>query len=664
MAAPPLPDNLLQSKGAQYVVSKGWNYRVAGDQLEIEKCPLCDKDNYHFRMAYDPSRDGLWMCFKCGESSNLRNLKERLGDAIAGVESRSEWAGQPDKKTDALPDPVACHANLLGDAEAMDYLLNVRGFTQEVIERQQLGLQHEVFFRKAGKVKALVIPYLMNGNIVYAKYRTLPPAEKDFISPHGWEAPLYNEEILKEGLKEVVFVEGEADCIACLSKGIECVVGVPGANIKKAAWIEKLDAIAPESIYILYDSDRVGQKAAQEIASRIGIDRCKRLVLPEFTVSVPGGERPGKDINEWFTHGGGTLERFDELKKIAKLFDVTGVTPTATALDELEQELEGKEDLAPSRITKWPEVNKLVGFEPGDVIDIVAPEKIGKTTFGLNLVDHMVQSYKEPGLIVCLEMTQKRLVKKWVSLVTGFEDTLTAPGSDESKAKLADLKEKVKEARKIQQEREADLYFAYPMAYDVESVFKLIRDCIRRYGVKWIMFDNLQLFCDNTLGRNMGYRTIHLSQLSKQFAKIAKDYQVYLVRILQPKRIAKGETVGTGDVDGSSQVAKDCDCMITLWRAVVGEMKKSEYAEMAEGFTEGTESFDPKTKVTVGLSRYSSGGFTYLQCEGAKSRFSSYPEIQKRSMAPVRVSFNGVFQEHENTGTGAIPIKVEGEVKI
>ena len=48
------------------------------------------------------------------------------------------------------------------------------------------------------------------------------------------------------------------------------------------------------------------------------------------------------------------------------------------------------------------------------------------------------------------------------------------------------------------------------------------------------------------------------------------------------KRIEKGMTISTNDVDGSSQVAKDCDCMITMWRAAVGEMKKSEYEEEAE----------------------------------------------------------------------------------
>jgi len=649
----PIPDNLLQSQGLAYIVSKGWAWSDNNDgQVKVEYCPLCNHGNFHLYVCVTGNKDGLWYCHHCGKTGNLVTLKEALGDSIQGVQSRNEWAGKGKDQVDPLPDVASCHAALVGNPDAMDYLLNVRGFSQDIIEKQKLGLKEKVWFKSCGEVTALVIPYLVNGNIVFAKYRSLPPAEKDFSCPKGWDAPLYNGEILNEQCTEIVFVEGEPDCISCLSNGIKNVVGVPGANIHKAMWIEALDRIAPK-IYILYDNDKVGIKASQELASRIGIDKCFKIVLPPFEIPLEtGGTRPGKDINEWFRHGGGTLEKFEELKKSATLFDVTGVTSTADALSKLEDELESREDLAPRYVTKWKEINRLVGFEDGDVIDICAPEKVGKTTFGLDLVDDMVSTYDEPGLIVCLEMAPARLVRKWVSKVTGFSDDITEPGSPEAKAKLEELKEAVKQARAIQQERKADLYFAYPQAItSPDDVYKLVLDCILRYGVKWVMIDNLQLLCDMTL-RNQNHRTIHLSQISKQTAKIAKDKLIKLIRILQPKRIDKGEIIGTNDVDGSSQVAKDCDCMITMWRAVVGELKKSQYAEEAEGFSEGHQSFEEKTRFTVGLTRYSAGGFTYLRCEGDKSRFTSYPEIEKRP----KTNYNAVLMKEPEPNT-VLPIE-------
>jgi len=649
-----IPENLRHSKAVKFVVEQGWKWEPAsGDQIKVEVCPYCKKGNYKcFFATGDPNdpqntRDGLHFCHhgSCGRTGNIRTLSEHLGLRIAGVDSRKEWAGNAKgDRPDELPDVDVCHRALLGDPLALDYLLHNRGFTQEVINKQKLGLKEKVYFRGVGEVKALVIPYLsVEGNVTFAKYRTMPPNDKAFASPTGWEAGLYNAPALNPDCKEIIMVEGEADCLSLLSKGVTNVVGVPGANVHKAAWIETLDRLEPK-VYILYDSDGPGTKGAQALASRIGIDKCWKIELPKDI----------KDINEFFCKGG-TVEAFEGLKAAARLFDVSGVTSSKDALTQLEDELNGRSDLAPSYVFQWPELNKLIGLEDGDILDIVAPEKVGKTTMGMNIMDHMVGQYGEDGLIVCLEMTQARLARKWVALVTGFEDVLTEPGTPESKAKLEELKAACVTARSVQQSRDADLYFAYPMQWqdDPESVFKLIKDCIRRYGVKWVMFDNLQKFCDESL-KSQGHRTIYLSQLSKKFASIAKDYKIKLIRILQPKRIEKGATISTNDVDGSSQVAKDCDGMITLWRSVVGELKKSEWETQQQGFEESNESFEPIMKVTVGLSRYSAGGSTKLFYDGVRSQVRSIKDEQKAVMKP---NFNGIVTESGAT----VPVQTEAE---
>lgn len=617
-----IPAGYENSPAMQLIISQGWNFHSpSGGQVAVEKCPYCKRSDYKFYIAVseDPktdSRDGLNYCHICQESSNLRKLQEHLGLRVAGVDSRKDWAGKTEKPDD-LPDPNICHATLLGDADALDYLLNVRGFSQEIIERQKLGLKEKVYFRKAGETRALVVPYLSaEGNITFAKYRTLPPAEKDFTCPHGWEAGLYNYPALNEECKEIIMVEGECDTLSLMSHGIENVVGIPGANVKKAAWIEALDKINPR-IYILFDSDKAGTKGAQELASRIGLERCLKIVLPSGI----------KDINQYFQEGG-TTEGFEALKKQAVLFDVAGVMSASGALDELEEELNGKTDLSPAYVTPWEDFNRLVGFEDGDVIDIVAPGKIGKTTFGLNLIDHMVSTYGEDGLVICLEMVQKRLAKKWVSLVTGFEDKLTIPGSEEAKEKLEELKAAVAKSKEIHRMRTADLYFAYPQGVkDPEDIFKLIRDCIRRYSVKWVMFDNLQLLCDKVLGSRQGHRTVMLSQISKGFSGLAKDYKVKMIRIVQPKQLEKGATIESRDVDGSSQIEKDCDAQILLWRKSMGSKTQSAYEKEIEHAEVSEESFAPEMKATVSLSRYSSGGECWLLFDGGRSQVKNKPRV-------------------------------------
>ncbi len=222
---PVIPENLRTSKALQYIVSKGWKFQGdgSGGQIQVEECPFCHHKDFKFYLAVsnpaESTRDGLYFCHagNCQKTGNLRTLMEAQGDRIAGVDSRKEWAGNGTSKPDTLPDVEVCHSTLLGDPEAMDYLLNVRGFTEEVIKRQKLGLKDKVWFREAGESPALVIPYLVGGNIVYAKYRTLPPKPKDFISPSGWDAGLYNSDVLNEECKEIIMVEGEADCLSLLS---------------------------------------------------------------------------------------------------------------------------------------------------------------------------------------------------------------------------------------------------------------------------------------------------------------------------------------------------------------------------------------------------------------------------------------------------------------
>ena len=651
-----IPAELAKSAAMKFVIGQGWTWTGPnGGQIQIETCPFCKKVESKFYMAVcDPeesTRDGLFMCHhgSCQKTGNLRSLQEHLGLRIAGVDSRSEWAGKKEKQ-DALPDVEMCHALLLGDASAMDYLLNVRGFTKAIIEKQRLGLKEKVYFRKAGETKALVIPYLSaEGNITFAKYRTLPNDEKDFTCPSGHEAGLYNAPALHDECKEIIMVEGEADCLSLLSHNVTNVVGVPGAGVHKAAWIETLDRVNPK-IYILFDSDKAGAKGAQALASRIGIERCLKITLPKNT----------KDINDFFTTGG-TVELFEKLKAEATLFDVNGVQSSKDAITQLEDELNGKVDLAPTYVSQWPEFNKLVGLEEGDVLDLVAPGKVGKSTLSLNLIDHLVSTYKEPGLVVSLEMTAARLARKWISMLTGFEDNMTVPGSPEAAAKLVELKANVVKARKIQQSREADLYFAYPsLVKEPEDVFKLIRDCIRRYGIKFVVFDNVQLLCDNTLGNRQGFRTVQLSQISKGFSKLAKDHKIVLIRILQPKKIEKGSMISTGDVDGASQIDKDCDAMATLWRQPLAVATKSAYAEEEGVYSESEESFSPKMRVTVGLSRYSSGGHCDLFFDGARSQVRSYSEEEKSKLNQNLQKFNNVIPMENGTSvpvtTANIPI--------
>jgi RecA/RadA recombinase len=640
---PELPEEYKTSRALQFVQQQGWTWRpVSPPKIELETCPHCSHDGWHAYMEVyakdDPeaSRDGLHGCVRCNKGGGLRSLKEKLGIELAGVSSGKDWAGQS-KEAEGIIDTDALHTALMADEDALAYLMEVRGFSLEIIQEQKLGLKDKHFFRETGEVRALVYPYLVNGNTVWWHYRTLPsmPIEsnkipKAFSSPTGWDATLYNGGILLPGLTDLTMFEGEPDTIAALDHGLQNVVGVPGANIKKAAWIDTIDKLGLDHIYICYDNDKVGQRAAQALATRIGIERCYKLLLPAFTVEVEGVMRPGKDINEWFLHGGGTLELFEQLKLSAPLFDVEGVADSGDALQQLEDELLGKGSILPKYQFPWDGVNKYLGLEDGDVLDVLAPEKVGKTTWAMNLLEHMVNTYEDDGVFICLEMTVARQVRKWLAHVAQIADTNTGLTPEEAEALRDEFLTKIPIVKAKVAGREGQIYFCYPQYKTMEELYNIMRQIIRRYGVKWIVFDNIQRAADTTSTAKGGNRTEHLSQISKVLSQMAKDHNVNMVRILQPNRIGKGQIVSSDNVDGSSQIAKDCDAMIVLHRNKIESLSTEQFQTV--GFVEEEASFSNEMLCKVALTRYSGGGVTTLMYDGPRSTVNEMGKEHKSKL--------------------------------
>ena len=638
-----IPEELSSSAALQLITSQGWSWKPATlPRITIETCCYCGKGGHHLCMEVygkddeERKRDGLHSCIRCGKSGNLTSLKNKLGVTLSGVEGRKDWGGTA-KDVEALPDVEACHDALMANEEALEYLTEGRGFSLDIIQKQKLGLKEKHFFRETGSVSALVYPYLVGGNCVWAHYRSLPTmplsenkVPKAFSSPSGWDSTLYNGEILLPGIQDLIMVEGEANCISALDHGITNIVGVPGANFKKASWIDTLDKLGLDKIFICYDGDKVGQRAAQTLASRIGIEKCYKIVLPYFIVTTEQGvTRPGKDLNEWFTHGG-TAEDFEQLKQDATLFDVEGVTGSGDALQELYEDILGK-GIQPKYITQWSGLNKYVGFDDGDVIDILGCGKQGKSTFALNLLENMVNNYGDDGVFICLEMTRAKLARKWISHIAQVDDNNVGLDEEDAEALKQKFLKAIPEVQAMAANRPGELYFCSPTYRTMEDLYNLIRQVIRRYGVKWIVFDNIQRAADTTSQAKGNNRTEHLSQISKVLSQIAKEYNVCMVRIIQPKKVEKGRMVSSSDVDGSSQIEKDCDTMITIHRQPQGELTSEDFEQ--QGFVDEAQSFGPEMFVGIPLSRYSSGGRTTLYFDGAKSTVKSFADEQIKTLS-------------------------------
>jgi 5S rRNA maturation endonuclease (ribonuclease M5) len=620
------------SRAEQYIISKGWSYRDNGEHILLEYCPVSGCDQFHCYVRISPpEKDGLWKCHKCSAEGNLFQLAQAQGDRLPptmeqNVSSMQDWATTIDGKAadkEPLPNVMSCHRALLADPEAMDYLIAERGLTTSVIERMKLGITKRWMKKADADVKSLVIPYLSGDGkrVLYAKYRSLPPAPKAFDNSHGWDVPLFNVGCIKQGMDELFIVEGELDAITLICHGIENVVAVPGANTQKALWLTIVDNARPKAIYLLYDKDEVGQKAAKQMAAKFtsGGHNVLNLVLPDFVIDTDDDSKDvlGKDVNEWFRNGG-SLEEFAALKLEARQFDVDGVVSIGNGLDELERKLLANEMLRPTYDFAWPTLTKKAGgMEPGDVVDIIAVGKVGKTTMAMNQLEHIRHKYGENVFMFCLEMTTDRMLRKVVSHMTNTDDS-PALNDDDARKKRDAMLAAIPMAKAHVLQSKGDYLFGYTTVArgEAQKVFDIIRQVVRRYGVKWVCFDNLQLLCDLDL-KQQNNRTVNLSQLSKQFKALATELKIVIIRIIQPNRVKPGEIVDSANSDGASQIEKDCDMMIALHRSKHASMRESEFKDM--GFIDEDTTLEPSMLTKVALSRYSGGGMTTLDFHGATS---------------------------------------------
>lgn len=145
--------------------------------------------------------------------------------------------------------------------------------------------------------------YFRDGELINTKYRD---RDKNFVLVSGAELILYNIDSIKES-QECIICEGEIDTMSWHQAGCTNVVSVPNGASKnpKLEYIEScLDYFDNKTrIYLSTDEDEVGYHLRDELARRLGYERCFKVHLGgckdanEYLVSF-GEEALKKCLNE------------------------------------------------------------------------------------------------------------------------------------------------------------------------------------------------------------------------------------------------------------------------------------------------------------------------------------------------------------------------------
>lgn len=551
----------LNKKHMTYTLADGAN----GKEAIVTICPYCKaKSHFYFNLT-----NKVFYCHKCLVSGGLFSLKAELGDvaSVAPIAKpdESELLSIEDKKR-----IDEAHNNLHKDRETLAYLSN-RGFTAEAINHFKLGVADEM----DGK-KWLWIPYFdATGNVCNVKKRSLPPAEKAFKRWIGRESTLFNEVALQIPSDHIILCEGETDTIALWSIGITNVIGVPtGAKGFNSKWTQQLDKY--HRIYIVYDQDTTGYEGTYGVAARLGYERCYTIKLPPDV----------NDIND-YTRQGHTAFDFKKLLNEAKLLDVQYVNSISGELEKYMNATWVHKTNEDSILEiPWGKLQAITnGFVPGDLIVLASRPGMGKTEMALNFL-YKYASIGIPSLLFSLEMRLERLLPRLVGLHL------------QKDSKLVNTFDCMKEAH--QKLKHMPLYMAYVYKKpNFDFVADTIRMCVRRYGVKFVVFDNLHF-----LVRSLNDQTREVSVIVQGFKLLAEEVGIPILLIARPRK-SQTRIMTNMDLKDSADIEGDADMVIILHREYKNKEDKDD-VNTKEGI------FEPKTLVRVSKCRYACGGDLYL----------------------------------------------------
>lgn len=577
-----------------YLDQKGWHYRETedGNNYKITHCVFCGNDKGNFEVQKDR---GYYKTWCCGEAGSFYELRKSQGDLSVDVKLGTP-AAQEGRKTkmkdttvkeadldELTENAMLFHNKIFIRQEALQYMKS-RGFNEESLRYFKIGCQ-----KKNGKL-SLTIPHWDGEKVANIKYRALSGQEPKWRQEEGAKKVLYNQNVIGQD-KELILTEGELKAVALHQMGFKNVASLTGGvQTFKPEWTDLLDKV--DKIYLVMDSDGPGQKGAEDLAMRIGPEKCWNIFLED-----------AKDIDEWFFDRKHTADEFKTLLSKAKRFDIENIVSVGDAVKSLYDEMVTTDiDKIQGLQTPWEPVNKLIkGFMPGDLIILSAPPKIGKTTWALQTSMHIAKQ-NNPVLFFCMEMSSKKLAKKMIQNVANMRDEDIEP---EDLVRL-----------RYEAFRRMPIFMPSHVrrGLEPEEVLNAIQLSCRRYGIKFVVFDNLHF-----LVRSVDKLRESIGQVSQQFKLLAEELRIPVMLIVHPRKLNKNRAMTADDFKESSSIHADADQIIMLHR----QRRLVEKIESEDEDDDDNDRalLDPETNVIVDASRSTEGGKVSLWYEGALSKF-------------------------------------------
>ena len=509
-------------------------HEVIGSFIKLKKqgtdykglCPFHNEKTPSF--SVQPIKN-FYKCFGCGKSGNaITFLMEHQG---LGFIDAITWLGNyyniPIEETGTKKEYIKPQPRLEKcSKKIIDYFEDKRKISNNTLLRFNITEAKEYMPQLKEEVDTICFNYYRDAELVNIKFRG---AKKSFKMAKNGELIFFNLDAIKDE-KECVITEGEIDCMSLYESGIYNAVSVPnGAAVAGNQRLEYLDNCYKyfdnkDKVVLMVDNDAPGLKLRDELARRIGYEKC-------YIVKYPDG---CKDANDILIKYG--KEELQNIVDAAILFPVYGVISMDDMYETVKEFYE--EGYPQGYSAGVGEFDELLTFYPGQLTIVTGIPGSGKSEF----VD---------WLMTCLARKSG-----WNWGVCSFENP-----PEFHVTKLAEkFVNKSFAFRKDPEHRMNEREFGYAIGM-IDKHFKFVNlslvdvtmdgliskatELVKRYGINGLLFDPWN--CIEHKNNGLSETTYILECLNKLIIFLER-YKVHGFLVAHPTKLQKDRSTGKYEV--------------------------------------------------------------------------------------------------------------------
>jgi twinkle protein len=510
-------------------------------------CPQCSHTRKNRKdpcMTITIDADGaVWNCHHCGWNG--------------GVSDAVDWRSRPRPR----PAPVRPTRQPGEPTPEVLRWFASRGISEAVLRRNRVGFEVGVWFAQlGGKADAIAFPYFRDGELVNVKFRALD--QKAFGQVKDAEKILFGlDDIADE--KAAIIVEGELDKLALEEAGFPNAISVPDGAPKqvKAGDPDPADAKFSylancaeylnrlERIILAVDDDGPGRALEEELARRLGKERCWRVRWP------CSSDVQCKDANDvLLTHDAKALR---ECIETAAPYPIAGLHSPLDFVDETFSLYRDGRKRGLS--TGWSSLDQFMTIRPGELSVVTGIPNSGKSEFVDALMVNLAHQCGWRFAVCSFENPPEEHIAKLV------EKHLGAPFWDGPTWRMSE--------RELQRAIDwvADhfvLIRADDEAPTIDWILEKARVAVMRYGCRGLVIDPYNEL-EHRRPSNMT-ETEYVSQLLGKVKRFAQLYGVHVWFVAHPAKMqregGKLPAPTLYDISGSANWANKADLGVVVHR--------------------------------------------------------------------------------------------------